>query len=236
MRSPSASLLFVSSIVLLSCTDSGTNPTPVANTPAPVPKADTTAAIDTTAKPPVAGMVIGEAGYVTSGSWKGYAWTAAIGTGSLVTPADFKTVKAGQTKFCAKGTVGKDPAYGGVVMVGINLNQVSLPPTGAVEPPILDYTPTGTGIRYKVSNPGATTLRIQIQDKSGTAAGRWCADISGETSGFLPWEEFNTTCWSPATGKSYNKEPLKDVSVVVPGKNTQDVPAEFCVEQLSEEP
>lgn len=236
MRSPSASMLFVSSLFLLSCTDSGTNPAPAGTSSVPVPKSDTSVVVDTSTKLPVTGMVIGDAGYVTSGNWKGYAWSAAIGTGSTVSPADFKTVKAGQTKFCAKGTVGKDPAYGGVVMVGINLNQVSLPPTGAVEPPILDYTPTGTGIRYKVTNPGATTLRIQIQDKSGTAAGRWCADISGETSGFLPWEEFNTTCWSPATGKSYHKEPLKDASVVVPGKDVQDVAVDFCVEQLSEEP
>lgn len=229
MHSSNASLLCALSLAVCSCTD--TDSIPVAPTPAPTvpPKVDTSHARDTT------GMRLAAGGYVTSGVWKGYAWTLALVTGSTVAPADYAGIAATDTRLCAKGTVGKDPDYGGVVMVGINLNQEALPPSGATEPPILRYTPTGSGIRYKVSNPGKSELRIQLQDHSGTAAGRWCANVAG-SSGVIPWEDFNTTCWSPATGKVYSGEPLKDISLVVPGKNTTDTPVDFCLEDLGEEP
>lgn len=235
MHSSNASLLCALSLAVLSCTDSETNPAGPSPAPAPAGKQDTAVVRDTTTKLPATGMRLGEGGYVTSGSWKGYAWTLALVSGSSVLPADYTAIKATDTRLCAKGTVGKDPDYGGVVMVGINLNQDALPPTGAAEPPILKYTPTGSGIRYQVSNPASSPLRVQIQDHSGTAAGRWCADVEG-TSGTIAWSDFNTTCWSPATGKAYNREPLKDISIVVPGRNTTDVPVDFCLESLSEEP
>lgn len=236
MHSSNASILCVLAISLLSCTDAETSPVGPSSSPSPVPKSDSVPPVvkDTATKSIATGMKLAAGGYVTSGLWKGYAWSLSLGAGSVVAPADFSTLKATDTRLCAKGTVGKDPAYGGVVMVGVNLNQEALPPAGALEPPIVQYTPTGTGIRFAVTNPGASELRIQLQDHSGTAAGRWCASISGE-SGFVPWADFNTTCWAPATGNPYNKEPLKDISITVPGKNATDVPVDFCVENLSEE-
>ncbi|QQS06174.1 MAG: hypothetical protein IPK50_04590 [Fibrobacterota bacterium] len=235
MHSSNASILCALAISVLSCSDAETNPAGPSPAPIPVPKSDSVVPRDTVVKPIVTGMKLAAGGYVTSGLWKGYAWSLGLGAGSTVAPADFSTLKASDTRLCVSGTVGKDPAYGGVLMVGINLNQEALPPAGALEPPIVSYTPTGSGIRFAVSNPGRSELRIQLQDQSGTAAGRWCASISG-TSGFVPWEDFNTTCWAPATGNPYNKEPLKDISITVPGKNTMDVPVDFCLENLSEEP
>ncbi|HNY29927.1 MAG TPA: hypothetical protein PKO15_03480 [Fibrobacteria bacterium] len=244
MHSSNASILCALSLAVLSCTESETNPVGPSSAPIPAVKGDTTVKPDTTdlpgipdttTKPRTTGMQLGTGGYVTSGAWKGYAWTLALVTGSTVAPADYSAITSVDTRLCAQGTVGKDPDYGGVVMVGISLNQEALPPAGAAEPPSLQYTPTGSGIRYQIANPGGSDLRIQIQDHSGTAAGRWCADVSG-ASGVIAWEDFNTTCWSPATGKTYAREPLKDVSIVAPGKNTVDVPVDFCLENLSEEP
>ncbi len=236
MHSSNASILCALSLAVLSCTDSSTNPVAPSTSPSPVAKPDSVVKPpDTAIKLPVAGMRLGTGGYVTSGLWKGYAWSLGLGAGSTVAPADFTTITAADTRLCAKGIVGKDPAYGGVVMVGINLNQDALPAAGALEPVILQYTPTGSGIRYQVANPGGSELRIQLQDHSGTAAGRWCATLSGE-SGTVPWADFNTTCWAPSTGKAYDKEALKDISITVPGKNLTDVPVDFCLETLSEEP
>jgi len=186
-------------------------------------------------------LSIAEGGYVTRGDWHGYAWTMAI-TGSYpgavvstITPATFATLTTLDHQLCAQGVVGKSGDYGGVGMVGINLHQaMSVPPAG--QPPTLLYTPTGTGIAFAVTNNGGSNLRIQLQDDSGTAAGRWCSSISGEATGTLTWADFNTTCWSPATGSAYNKQPLRDISVLVPGNDVADIAFDFCITVLSEVP
>ncbi|MBK9577158.1 MAG: hypothetical protein IPO40_08795 [Fibrobacteres bacterium] len=181
-------------------------------------------------------MSLGDGGYVTSGRWKGYAWTTAIGDGSRVAPSSFANLKAGATRLCVQGAVGRDSAFRGLVLLGMNLSQEALPPAGSLEPAIQEYSPGGSGVRFQVSNPAGSDLRIQIQDRSGLATGRWCASLAGRTSGTIPWSEFNTKCWAPATGTTYGHQALTNIGIVVPGKDVQDVPVDFCLEDLAESP
>jgi hypothetical protein len=181
---------------------------------------------------------LGDGGYVMSGNWKGYAWTAQVGTGTTAAPTDFKSINAGSTRLCFAGTVGKDPAVGGMALLGISLNQEALPPTGAFEPPIFLYTPnTSTSkVYYRLTNNGSSRILLQIEDDSGTASGRWCVDVSSKTTGTVNYSDFNTLCWSPGatTTTYYAGRPIKDIDIYIPGDALKDVSYDVCLEEIGE--
>jgi hypothetical protein len=176
-----------------------------------------------------AGLTLGTGGYVTSGSWHGYAWTAADGTGSTITPKDFSAATSGKP-LCVSGSVAGLPDFSGVAMLGVNLNQSDAPgaATGTV-------TPTLDGVTVNVSNSGQSPLRLQIEGPTGgtDANDRWCAPLTG-TGGFVPWSSFNTECWSGGAGTAYDgKSPLTSVSILVPGTGSGATAFAFCLNSVA---
>lgn len=164
-------------------------------------------------------------GYITAGSWKGYAWTATGGDATIM-PADFGDVTG--FPLCASGQLqaGND----NVAMVGWNLNQA--PEDGE---PALTVEPTLEGIFVEIENPGGSELRMQIQGPNGAtdANDRWCAIIPG-TGGFIPFEAFNTECWAGGMGTNYAGQPVVAAIVLVPGKMAGVTNFDFCITSLAE--
>jgi len=188
----------------------------------------------------------GGPGYWTSKDWHGCSWTG-VGTDgtSTITPKDF-TAKAAGAPYCVSGTVGAEPAYKSVALLGFNVNEPAsascvykpVDTTGSGPPSVV---PTADGIALNFVKQGSDTtftLRVQIQGPNGAMAGaagaadRWCATIS-EVSGkvFVAWKDFYPSCWETTTalkGTPYAKQPLSAVVFTVPGKLT-DTPYNFCV-------
>src|SRR4051794_11384431 len=174
-------------------------------------------------------FTVAAGGYVTSGTWAGFAWTATDGKSSTtISPADFSTVAAGGS-LCASGTVAGTADYSAVALLGVNLNQ----PTGDPAPAPRTWTPTGAGVVYSVTNTGGSPLRIQIQAAGGDsdATKRWCAPITAG-SGVISWSTFNTACWD-GTGTNYNgTTPLQSIMALVPG-DLVAVPFNFCLNSVA---
>jgi hypothetical protein len=165
-------------------------------------------------------------GYISSGAWRGYAWTFA--KGGKITPEKFSS----ETKFplCASGSIDADPAYASVAMIGWNVNQANGPNTLTEA-----VTPTKAGITVNVNNKGSSPLRAQIQGPKGDsdASDRWCVAISG-TGGFIPFDKFNTQCWEGGSGAAYARQPIVGAMVLVPGSNASSESFDFCVEKIEE--
>lgn len=173
-------------------------------------------------------------GFVTTETWAGYAWTAAVTSPATVTQGttidppdevDFTNLLDGDF-LCASGSVGAATDHGGVALLGINLAQAYFPPNL----PQL-WTPTGSGLRYGIDNYDASPLRLQIMDATNSESGRWCITLT-ELHGTIPWSSFRTQCWT-AGGTPYDGlTPLQSVAVLVPGGAVADVPFDFCIEEL----
>ncbi|MES1186439.1 MAG: hypothetical protein ABUL60_21690 [Myxococcales bacterium] len=187
----------------------------------------------------------GGPGYLTEKDWHGCAWTGVGKDGTTtITPMDF-VAKPPADAFCVSGTVGAEPMYKSVALLGFNVNQ---PPTescvykaadpNAAGPP--SVVPMGDGIAVNFVKKGADTsftLRVQIQGPNGHKEGavgdadRWCATIT-EVQGkiFVPYSSFTPQCWAAAgaQGTPYAKQPISAVVFTVPGKLT-DTPYNFCV-------
>ena len=169
-------------------------------------------------------------GYFTSGSWKGFAWTATFGTGNTIMPANFEGVA--NWPVCANGTViGVEDGSNGA-MLGWNLNQE--PTTDA---PLGTITPANEGISVNITANTAAQLRLQIQGTDGetNADHRWCAEIgTGGANIFVPYSSFNTQCWPGGEGVAYDGTvPISQVIVQVPSQ-AADVPFDFCVNSIAE--
>ena len=189
---------------------------------------------------------------VTKADWHGCAWTGKdcssnCPTGvtpvpnstTSVDPVDFMSTKDGGP-YQLKGKVGK--AYEAVALMGFNLNEAIDSSKGATQckydPALKDGPPTVTmasGATGIAVNWSAATLpvtfRIQIQGVKGAtdATNRWCATIK-DTKGpsFIPFTDFNTTCWN-TTGVKYNNEPIDAVAFLVPGTTSAESPFDITV-------
>jgi hypothetical protein len=176
------------------------------------------------------GFTVGDGGYVTSGSWKGYAFTASDGvSATTITPSDFSSTPAG-SQLCVLGRVGGTSDYSGVAIFGINLNQAAT--AGAL--PSTWPTSSAVGVTYDLENLGGSALRIQLQAAGGDTdpSLRWCANLDSETNSYFGWANFTTTCWNNSGDLYDGKTPLESIMVVVPGA-LADVPFEFCVNSLA---
>jgi hypothetical protein len=169
--------------------------------------------------------------YVTSCNWHGYAWVDAgpAEPGVNDTVSEISDLVLNASSLCASGTVAARTDYDGYAMIGVNIGQDE-----GDDMPNANVTADGTGISVTVSNPGSSSLRVQIQDDLGAedAEHRWCANVTG-TGGVIPWERFNTECWSSSSGTTYAGEPINAILVLVPGSNTTDTTFDFCVENLA---
>jgi hypothetical protein len=198
---------------------------------------------------PVPGFQIQDGGYVVVGTWwAGYAWTAGLtsaasGAGTTtITPANFPDVKAGATELCAHGSIGAASDYGGAAIIGVNVNQVPVPDASPSEQTV---GIGGSGLTVQYTNPGGTQIRVQIQTLAGetSAAGRWCAILSGfggtET---VPWTAFwggaaeGQGCWNAGGVSPPLGTQIMGVQLLVPGSNVVDVPYSFCLQGFAEAP
>lgn len=188
----------------------------------------------------------GPPGYWVEKNWHGCAWTGKGAKGTTtITPMDF-VAKPPADAFCVSGSVGAEPMYESVALLGFNVNEA--PPAScaykaadpsAAGPPSVVPTAEGLAINFvKRGADTAFTLRVQIQGPNGHkdgAAGeadRWCATIT-EVQGkiFVPYSSFTPKCWEmvPAMrGTPYAKQPISAVVFNVPGKPTA-TPYDFCV-------
>ncbi len=169
-------------------------------------------------------------GYFTSGSWKGFAWTATFGTGNTVTPESFEGVA--DWPICASGTVmGVEDGSNGA-MVGWNLNQEA-----TEDAPLGEITPGNEGISVNITANAPAQLRLQIQaaDGADNADHRWCAEIgTGGADIFVPYSSFNTECWPGGMGTAYDGTvPLTQVIIQVPSATT-NVNFDFCINSIAE--
>jgi hypothetical protein len=203
---------------------------------------------------PTVAPVEAPGGYFESGTWHGYAWTGTEtpNTGTTITPTDFSTVAPGEP-FCVSGTVAARADYGGVSLLGFNINQARLPAEGETEAPVLSATPTEAGIAVNFTKTAASRLRIQIQGPNGEtdANDRWCYEIA-EPGGraFAPFQTsaatpvaFNTRCWlAPGTvdatdgqpGVAYANQPITSVVFTVPGDAVAATPYNYCIAGFAE--
>jgi hypothetical protein len=170
-------------------------------------------------------------GYFESGAWHGYVW-ASPGevAGTTIAPDDF-TMHPDGDPYCVAGSVGPDPDYGGVALLGFNVNQAA----GADA--IMDAVPTGTGIAVNFNKSIGSTLRIQIQGVNGEtdANDRWCyeiADAAGPV--FAPYADFNTECWTGGMGTAYANQPISAVVFLVPGDDMDAVAYDYCVDGFAD--
>lgn len=174
-------------------------------------------------------------GYVCTGSWHGYAWTAGSTTPvATITPANFEGEAAG-APLCVTGSVGRMVLDGssqawGVAMLGVNLNQSS-----DADSPVNPVVPTGTGIAVDVDVNTGTELRVQIQGPNGETDpnDRWCASIPAGGKGEIAFSDFNTECWG-TMGTAYAGEPITGVMIVAPGAETMDRTFDFCLNSFEE--
>jgi hypothetical protein len=200
---------------ITSCVSGGGGPTP--STP-------------TTSTPPTTGFFVAAGGYVTSGTWQGFAWTGTDSAASTIQPADYSAALGGGG-LCATGTVAGTSDYSAVAMLGINLNQPNEDPTPA--PATWTPPPSSLGIGFEINNFVGSDLRIQIQAPGGdtNANLRFCAEISNG-AGTVAWSRFNTACWD-GSGTSYNgTTPLEAIMVLVPGAMTETA-FDFCLQSIS---
>jgi hypothetical protein len=171
--------------------------------------------------------------------------SAATGAGTTtITPSNFSTVAAGTAALCAQGSIGAASDYGGVAMIGMNVNQDQF--ADAAIPPMQTVAIGGSGITVTYTNPGATQIRVQIQTPAGetSATGRWCATLSGaggtET---VPWTTFwggvaDTVqgCWNSGGVHPPGGTAISAVMLLVPGGSSTAVAYSFCLQSIMQAP
>ena len=185
-------------------------------------------------------------GYWTSQDWHGCAWTG-VGTegASTITPMDFVS-KPPADAYCVSGSVGAEPEYKSVALLGFNVGEA--PPSNcgykpvdvnADGPPAVSPMSNGIAVNFvKRGTNTAFTWRVQIQGPNGHKEGavgeadRWCATIT-EVQGkvFVPYSSFTPKCWEMETamrGTPYAGQPISAVVFLVPGAPTA-TPFDFCV-------
>lgn len=198
--------------------------------------------------------VVGNPGYWVSKDWHGCSWTGkgAYGT-TTVMPLDF-TTKPPADPFCMSGTVGTEPEFKSVALMGFNTNEPATascayrPPDPTMPGPA-GVMPQGTGIAVNFVKRGTNTSftwRVQIQGPNGHLDGpagemdRWCANII-EPQGkvFVPYSSFTPQCWQMTPmlrGTPFSETPGKTISAVVftvPGDSMKAIPYDFCVNGLA---
>jgi hypothetical protein len=174
-----------------------------------------------------------EGGYVVSGDWHGYAWTAAwpAGSDSAIAPNDFSANTVG-FPFCATGTTAGKSDYSGGAEIGFNVNQAQ-----GVNAPVMTWQPTtiiSGGVLVNVSNPSNSTLQVYISGPNGStdATDRWCATIGAfDREILIPWTTFNTACWDNS-GTTYAGQSIQNVAVLVPG-GTVSATFNYCVNRIA---
>lgn len=197
------------------------------------------------------------AGWWTASAWHGCAWTGIDNVTvaphkTTITPTDFTAGQAASGTYHVSGSVGQDPLYNGVALLGFNLNQS---PAGAscvynpaaatqAGPPGVTFPagPTGIAVNFsKTSSTGVVRIQIQAADGATNPLHRWCYGLTQvQGKDFAPFSRFYTQCYNddgtgtakPATslGAVYDKTiPISAIVFLVPGTNNADLPYDITV-------
>jgi slime mold repeat-containing protein len=166
-------------------------------------------------------------GYASVCNWGGYSWTYA-GPAQAGVNATVSAIEK-SAGLCYSGVVSAQENYGGIAMVGFNINQGD-----GANLPAENITLGGDGINLSLVNEKASSLRIQIQSAPDAAGNMssWCVEVQG-SGGFYPWSQFNTQCWSPEEGVAYGGEPVNVIAITVVGNNVEDREFAFCLNKIT---
>jgi hypothetical protein len=150
---------------------------------------------------------------------------------ATITPADYTSCGT-PCMLCGMGSVAADVNFGGLAMIGFNLNQAADSST------VGTVTPTGTSLVVNFTNANNAPLRISIIGATGdtVATDRWCVSVTAATSGpiTIPYTSFNTQCWAGGTGVAYARQPIKAVQIHVPGNNVASIPFNVCLTSVTD--
>jgi len=166
-------------------------------------------------------------GYVTTGPWAGYGFTATDpGAAQIVPECGSKTCNPPYVgnSFCMHGTVTGRTDYTGFAMLGWNVRQDA---DGGV--PLTWPVPETGGLIVTVDNPSRTPLRVQLQGiDPHSSADRWCAPlVSGQ---LIPWGSLLTNCWNGGNPQKplTPGTPIQQAAIIVPGLQVA-LPFDFCL-------
>jgi hypothetical protein len=169
-------------------------------------------------------------GYVTSGAWHGYAYTGFFPTATttvsispackLITDPCFET---SGSRLCVNGRVPGDATGQSGAFVGFNVNQVNT--VGAAA---LSVVTSGAGLSVSVTGTPASGLRVTLAADSAGAV-TYCANLPLGGTGTIPWSQFNTACWEPATGVYFSAgKSIVAVQITIPSAATS-TSFDFCL-------
>jgi hypothetical protein len=130
---------------------------------------------------------------------------------------------------CIRGSVAPTPDNSGNAMLGMNLNQAN-----ANDAAPQTIVPTRAGIQVDITNNTGSPLRVMVQALDGATneRARWCAALNGSTK-FVPWSQFNTTCWD-GLGSPYLREPISTAMLLVPGTTDAAISYDVCLKSMAE--
>jgi hypothetical protein len=166
-------------------------------------------------------------GYLTTGPWAGYGFTATDPGAAQIIPTcgtDGCDPPFVGKSFCMHGTVTGRLNWTGFAMLGWNVNQ------DTVDGPQLTWAvPETGGLIVTVENPGKTPLRVQLQGTNPhISSDRWCAPlVSGQ---LIPWSSLRTNCWAGGNPQDplTPGTPIQQAAIIVPGLQV-DLPFDFCL-------
>jgi hypothetical protein len=159
--------------------------------------------------------------------------------GTTLNPANFDARVEG-APFCLQGQVANDVpgSYTGVARIKFNLSQAAGAPPQAV-------TPQAEGLAFTFSRTTGSLIRVMLHapagvqlpaNPDGSVPEGWCyaiPEVEGQV--FVPYSQFNTTCYERApTGASYAREPIEAVSFNSPGSDQQPIDYSFCVAGIAD--
>ena len=146
---------------------------------------------------------------------------------ATVSPQDFDDLLT-DGPYCVSGSM---PSSGLDSSAGVHFNVNQARAEGAAAESL---APDGAGLFVDLFvNGGSEMVRVQLNGLNADwdASYRWCVNLSGSQSTVIPWESFNTECWSVETGQAYGGEPITSVLVFAPGLSTA-IDFDFCVNDI----
>jgi hypothetical protein len=175
------------------------------------------------------GSIALQGGYYTSGTFKGYLYTAA-GTASTIDPP-CGTGTCFATKACVAGTVPKvssSTAYSAEwgALVGWNIAQEAAPPNPAAAVAL-------DGKTIKVSlTTGSSPLPAGMRVKVTSAGVEYCTDLTGATAS-VPVASLRKECWTPGGASLPAGATVAAVAVQIISDAATDKKFDFCISSLS---
>lgn len=173
--------------------------------------------------PTATGTLSVSSNYITGSNYSGYGF-AFISPSTTVGGTTANCTVGGTDALCAAGTLPADTSYGTVAGIGVNLNQSS-----AANSTANPLSITVSSVTVGFTNPGASTLRVQISQ--GTTY--YCYDVSTATSPVtLSPSQFNTACWN-GSGTAWGGTGATAVQLVVPSQSLVTTPFSACLTSVT---